>query len=142
VGLGFLLYSILQKLNPRRAKYLADELSRRFPSGSPERFNVALVDGQFDLNLHRVKSALFAFQLPLSKGAILANEARLGKTIETGILPSRLWAEQTTKLLIICAVNLRKQRSQELEDKFFLDSLIPEKELGSLIKKLWEVVCE
>lgn len=109
-----------------QAKYYAYELSRRFPSGSPERFNIALVDAQVDLNPHQVESALFAFQSPLSKGAILADEVGLGKTIEAGILLSQLWAEQRRKLLIICPANLRKQWSQELKDKFFLDSLILE----------------
>lgn len=113
-------------ITPYQAKYYAYELSRRFPSGSPERFNVALVDAQVDLNPHQVESALFAFQSPLSKGAILADEVGLGKTIEAGILLSQLWAEQRRKLLIICPANLRKQWSQELRDKFFLDSLILE----------------
>jgi ERCC4-related helicase len=126
VGLGFLHYTILEKLTSHQAKYFAYELSRRFPSGSPERFNVALVDAQVDLNPHQVEAALFAFQSPLSKGAILADEVGLGKTIEAGILLSQLWAEQKRKLLIICPANLRKQWSQELRDKFFLDSLILE----------------
>lgn len=113
-------------MTPHQAKYFAYELSRRFPSGSPERFNVALVDAQVDLNPHQVESALFAFQSPLSKGAILADEVGLGKTIEAGILLSQLWAEQRRKLLIICPANLRKQWNAELKDKFFLDSLILE----------------
>ena len=113
-------------LTPYQAKYIAHELTKRFPSGSSEKFNVALMDAQVDLNPHQVESALFAFKSPLSKGAILADEVGLGKTIEAGILLSQLWAERRKKLLIICPANLRKQWSQELNEKFFLDSVILE----------------
>jgi ERCC4-related helicase len=113
-------------LTPYQAKYIAYELTRRFPSGSSEKFNVALMDAQVDLNPHQVEAALFAFKSPLSKGAILADEVGLGKTIEAGILLSQLWAERRRKLLIICPANLRKQWSQELLDKFFLESIILE----------------
>ncbi len=116
----------MNELTPYQAKYIAFELTRRFPSGSSEKFNVALMDAQVDLNPHQVESALFAFKSPLSKGAILADEVGLGKTIEAGILLSQMWAERRKKLLIICPANLRKQWSQELYDKFFLDSIILE----------------
>ncbi|MFZ4751903.1 MAG: SNF2-related protein [Chitinophagaceae bacterium] len=118
-----------------QAKYIAYELTRRFPSGSSEKFNVALMDAQVDLNPHQVEAALFAFKSPLSKGAILADEVGLGKTIEAGILLSQLWAERRKKLLIICPANLRKQWSQELLDKFFLDSLILENKNYNVLKK-------
>ncbi len=116
----------MNELTPYQAKYIAYELTRRFPSGSSQKFNVALMDAQVDLNPHQVEAALFAFKSPLSKGAILADEVGLGKTIEAGILLSQLWAERRKKLLIICPANLRKQWSQELLDKFFLESTILE----------------
>ncbi len=116
----------MNELTPYQAKYIAFELTRRFPSGSSEKFNVALMDAQVDLNPHQVESALFAFKSPLSKGAILADEVGLGKTIEAGILLSQMWAERRKKLLIICPANLRKQWSQELYEKFFLGSIILE----------------
>lgn len=117
----------MTNLTPYQAKYIAYELTQRFPSGSSEKFNVALMDAQVDLNPHQVEAALFAFKSPLSKGAILADEVGLGKTIEAGILLSQLWAERRRKLLIICPANLRKQWSQELIEKFFLESMILEK---------------
>lgn len=40
---------------------------------------------QVDLNPHQVEAALFAVKSPLSKGAILADEVDLGKTIEAGL---------------------------------------------------------
>lgn len=109
-----------------QAKYFAYELTRRFPSGSSEKFNITLVDAQVDLNPHQVEAALFAFKSPLSKGVILADEVGLGKTIEAGILLSQLWAERKRNLLVICPANLRKQWSQELLEKFFLESIILE----------------
>jgi len=54
-------------------------------------------DAQVDLNPHQVEAALFAFKSPLSKGAILADEVGLGKTIEAGIILSQLWAERKRK---------------------------------------------
>ena len=75
---------------------------------------------------HQIDAAYFAFRSPFSKGAILADEVGLGKTIEAGIVLSQKWAERKKKLLIICPANLRKQWSQELSDKFFIDSIILE----------------
>ncbi len=125
----------MTELTPYQAKYIAYELTRRFPSGSNEKFNVALMDAQVDLNPHQVEAALFAFKSPLSKGAILADEVGLGKTIEAGILLSQLWAERRRILLIICPANLRKQWSQELYDKFFLESTILENKNFKNFKK-------
>ncbi|MBX0332964.1 DEAD/DEAH box helicase [Pontibacter sp. HSC-14F20] len=122
-------------LTAHQAQYIAYELTRRFPSGSSEKFNAALLDAQVDLNPHQVESALFAFKSPLSKGAILADEVGLGKTIEAGILLSQLWAEKRRKLLIICPANLRKQWSQELWEKFFLESTILERKSFNEFRK-------
>jgi ERCC4-related helicase len=125
----------MNQITSYQAQYIAYELTKRFPSGSSEKFNVALLDAQVDLNPHQVESALFAFKSPLSKGAILADEVGLGKTIEAGILLSQLWAEGRKKLLIICPANLRKQWSQELLDKFFLESIILENKNYKDLKK-------
>lgn len=118
------------------AKYFANDLTRRLPSDSVGKFVASLQDAQVDLNPHQVDAALFAFQSPLSKGAILADEVGLGKTIEAGIILSQKWAERKRKLLIIAPSNLRKQWNQELLDKFFLPSLILEaKSFNEEIKK-------
>lgn len=74
------------------------------------------------MNPHQVEAALFAFKSPYSKGAILADEVGLGKTIEAGILLSQKWAEGKRKNLIFCPSSLRKQWANELEDKFYLKS--------------------
>jgi SNF2 family DNA or RNA helicase len=57
-----------------------------------------LQDAKLDLNPYQVEAALFAFKSPLSKGALLADEVGLGKTIETGIILSQKWAERKRKL--------------------------------------------
>lgn len=114
-------------LTPFQAKYFAYELTRQRPSGDLGKLTASLQDAQVDLNPHQVDAALFAFKSPLSKGAILADEVGLGKTIEAGIILSQKWAERKRKLIVVCPANLRKQWSQELADKFFLPSIILEK---------------
>lgn len=113
-------------LTPHQAKYYAYELTKRCPSDSVEKFSATLLDAQVDLNPHQVEAALFAFKSPLSNGAILADEVGLGKTIEAGLVISQKWAERKRRILIITPANLRKQWSQELQDKFFLPSIILE----------------
>jgi superfamily II DNA or RNA helicase len=117
------------------AKYYAFELTKRCSSDNIEKLTPSLVDAQVDLNPHQVDAALFAFRSPLSKGAILADEVGLGKTIEAGIILSQKWAERKRKILIILPANLRKQWSQELYDKFFIPSLILETKSFNQLRK-------
>ncbi|MBE7558705.1 DEAD/DEAH box helicase [bacterium] len=108
------------------ASYIAHELTRRCASDSVEKLTAVLSDAQVDLNPHQIEAALFAFRNPLSRGAILADEVGLGKTIEAGLLIAQKWAEQKRRILVIVPANLRKQWDQELADKFFLPSAILE----------------
>jgi adenine-specific DNA-methyltransferase len=108
------------------AKYLAYELTRRCPSDSVDKLTGAVAGAQVDLNPHQVDAALFAFNSPLSKGALLADEVGLGKTIEAGLVLSQHWAERKRSILIIVPSNLRKQWYQELTEKFFLPCQILE----------------
>jgi ERCC4-related helicase len=119
-----------------QAKYFAHELTRRLPANDIGKFTASLQDAQVDMNPHQVEAALFAFKSPLSKGAILADEVGLGKTIEAGIIISQKWAERKRKLLIICPASLRKQWNQELSDKFFIPSLVMESKFFNKQKKL------
>ena len=75
-------------LTDYHAKYYAHELTKRCSSDSLETLTASLADAQVDLNPHQVDAALFAFRSPLSRGAILADEVGLGKTIEAGIVLS------------------------------------------------------
>lgn len=108
------------------AKLIAYELTKRCSSDNVEKLASVLADAQVDLNPHQIEAALFAFRNPFSRGAILADEVGLGKTIEAGLLLSQKWAERKRRLLVIVPANLRKQWSQELADKFHLPSVILE----------------
>ena len=99
---------------------------RRCPPDSVEKFAAALADAQVDLNPHQIDAALFAFRSPLSKGALLADEVGLGKTIEAGLVLSQKWAERKRRILVIVPSNLRTQWYQELTEKFFLPCRILE----------------
>lgn len=109
-----------------QAIYLANLLTRRLPANDIDKLTASLQDAQVDLTPHQVEAALFAFKSPLSKGAILADEVGLGKTIEAGIILSQHWSEHKRRLLVICPANLRKQWAGELQEKFFLPSVIME----------------
>src|ERR1700690_1810926 len=108
------------------AKYYGYELTKRCSSDNLEKLAGAVASAQVDLNPHQIDAALFAFKSPLSKGALLADEVGLGKTIEAGLVLSQKWAERKRRILIITPSNLRKQWYQELVEKFFLPCRILE----------------
>lgn len=114
------------KLTAYQQKFLAWQLDRRHSSSDDDKFTSVLAEAQVDLNPHQVDAAIFAFKSPLSKGAILADEVGLGKTIEAALVISQQWAERHRHILIITPATLRKQWSMELEEKFFLPSVILE----------------
>ena len=114
------------KITDLQAKYFAYELTKRCASDSLEKLSSTLSNAQVDLNPHQIEAALFAFRSPLSKGAILADEVGLGKTIEAGLVLSQKWAERKRKILLIVPSSLRKQWNSELQEKFFLPSIILE----------------
>mgnify|MGYP000913908321 FL=1 len=95
--------------SPHQLAYFAHQLTRRAASSSMDRMAGALLDAQVDLNPHQIDAALFATSNPLSKGAILADEVGLGKTIEAGLLIAQKWAERKRRILVITPANLRKQ---------------------------------
>jgi len=126
----------MPKITSYHAKYFAYELTKRCTSNSLEKLSSTLSNAQVDLNPHQIDAALFAFKSPLSKGAILADEVGLGKTIEAGLVLSQKWAERKRKILLIVPASLRKQWSTELQEKFFLPSVILEaKSFNQTIKK-------
>lgn len=114
------------QLTDYHAKYFAYELTKRYSSDNQEKLAGAVASAQVDLNPHQVDAALFAFHSPLSKGALLADEVGLGKTIEAGLVISQMWAERKRRILVITPSNLRKQWHQELSEKFFLPCAILE----------------
>jgi superfamily II DNA or RNA helicase len=86
----------------------------------------SLSTARVDLNPHQIDAALFALGSPLSKGALLADEVGLGKTIEASLALAQRWAERKRRILLVVPASLRKQWSQELFDKFSLPSSILE----------------
>ena len=135
-GLFDKLGEAVMNLTDYHAKYFAHELTKHCASDNLEKLAGVLVDAQVDLNPHQVDAALFAFKSPLSKGAILADEVGLGKTIEAGLVLSQRWAERKRRLLVITPANLRKQWHQELQEKFSLPCRILEsKSYNAIVKQ-------
>ncbi len=123
-------------ITAQHAKFFAHELTKRCSADSIEKLAGTLVDAQVDLNPHQIEAALFAFHSPLSKGALLADEVGLGKTIEAGLVLSQKWAERKRRVLVITPANLRKQWHQEIQEKFFLPCQILEsKSYNAAIKQ-------
>ena len=108
------------------AQYWAHELTRRRASDESDKFSSTFYNATVDLNPHQIDAALFAFRNPLSRGAILADEVGLGKTIEAGLVISQLWAERKRRILCIVPASIRKQWLQELQEKFFVKAAILE----------------
>ena len=79
------------------------DLSHKKSTSDDSRFTGVLSEAKVDMNPHQVEAALFAFKSPLSKGAILADEVGLGKTIEAGIILSELWAEHKRRIIYYCS---------------------------------------
>jgi adenine-specific DNA-methyltransferase len=77
------------QLTDYHARYFAHELTRRHAPDDADKLSRAVAGAQVDLNPHQVDAALFAFRSPLSKGALLADEVGLGKTIEAGLVLSQ-----------------------------------------------------
>lgn len=103
-------------------RYLSEKINSHKAAGNLARLSSVLAKSTIDLNPHQIQAALYAFNSPLSRGAILADEVGLGKTIEAGIILAQLWAEGKHRILIMCPSSLRKQWQDEILTKFGLES--------------------
>ncbi len=103
-------------MTPYHSQYWAHLLTLRGAGGSIENLTRSISNARVDLNPHQVDAALFALRSPLSKGAILADEVGLGKTIEAGIVLSQRWAERKRRMLLITPATLNKRRQKELNE--------------------------
>lgn len=106
------------------AKYYAELLTQKSIGGDVDALSQSLLNASVDINPHQIEAALFAFQSPLSKGVILADEVGLGKTIEAGLVICQYWATGKRKIIIVCPAALRKQWSYEMTEKFGIDNEI------------------
>lgn len=113
--------------------YLAHKLTEKKPISDPEKLNNSIRSANIDLNPHQVDAAIFAFKSPLSRGAILADEVGLGKTIEAGLVIDQLYTEGRKNILILVPASLRTQWQDELTNRFNLPSSILD---GSILKKM------
>ena len=111
-------------MTPYHCQYWAHLLTLKGAGGSIENLTRSISNARVDLNPHQVDAALFALRSPLSRGAILADEVGLGKTIEAGIVLAQRWAERKRRILLIVPATLRKQWQQELDEKFYLPSMV------------------
>ena len=114
----------MSKFTPYHSQYLAHRLT--LAGATDDAFAKSLSTARVDLNPHQVDAALFALASPISKGVILADEVGLGKTIEASLVIAQRWAEHRRRILLIVPASLRKQWSQELQDKFSLPAVIIE----------------
>ncbi len=125
----------MDNYTPHQSRYFAEQILLKRPPSSYESIASAMSGVKVDLNPHQVDAALFAVQSPLSNGAILADEVGLGKTIEAGLVLAQCWAERKRKILLIVPASLRMQWLQELEDKFFIESVLMESIVFNKLRK-------
>jgi len=111
---------------PYHSKYYATQLTLKRPSNSIEKIASSLSGAKVDLNPHQIDAALFALRSPLSNGVLLADEVGLGKTIEAAIVIAQYWAERKRRILLIVPASLRNQWLSELDEKFYIKSVILE----------------
>ena len=104
------------------AKYYVTVLSNRAIGGQIDSLSQSLLNAAVDINPHQIEAALFAFQSPLSKGVIFADEVGLGKTIEAGLVLCQYWAVGKRKIIVICPASIRKQWGYELTEKFGIEN--------------------
>lgn len=111
-------------MNTFALKYWAEKVSLKKSAGQLERLSSLLAKSTIDLNPYQIQAVIYAFNSPLSRGCILADEVGLGKTIEAGIILSQLWLEGKKRILLIVPASIRTQWKQELETHFGLKSTI------------------
>lgn len=120
---------------PYQSQYWAHLLTLKGSSDSVSNLARSIANARVDLNPHQVEASLFALRSPYSKGVLLADEVGLGKTIEAGLVLSQRWAERHRKLLLILPATLRNQWARELEDKFYLPSVILDRREYNRLKR-------
>lgn len=104
--------------------YWSQKLTLKKSAGQLERLTSLLAKATIDLHPHQIHTAMYAFNSPLSRGCIMADEVGLGKTIEAGIVLAQLWLENKRKILLIVPASLRTQWQNELENLFGLKSTV------------------
>ncbi len=125
----------MENYTPHQARYFAEQINLKRSESTIEGLASAMSGIKVDLNPHQVDAALFAMKSPLSNGALLADEVGLGKTVEAGLVLAQYWSERRRHILLIVPASLRMQWRAELNEKFFIDSVIMESSTFNKAKK-------
>lgn len=75
---------------------------------------------------HQIEAFLASLKALKTGGIILADEVGLGKTIEAGLVLKYLLSNNAKRIMIVVPPPLRKQWQDELLEKFYIESYIPE----------------
>lgn len=117
-------------------RYYINILQQKNAGNGVDRICNALFNSKIKLTPHQIQAALFAFNSPLNRGVLLADEVGLGKTIEAGIIISQLWNEGKGRILVVSPASLMRQWENELYDKFHLDSFIMDRKTYNMRQRL------
>lgn len=100
-------------------KYWAYQLTLKGSDRNISDLAVTLNDVKIDMNPKQITAVNDCLRsLRENNGVILADEVGLGKTIEAGIIISKLWQSGKRKILIITPSGLIEQWCKELSEKF------------------------
>ena len=122
---------------PHQSAYFAHWLTQS--SRIDNQISRTMASARVDMNPHQIEAACFALKSPLAKGVLLADEVGLGKTIEASLVIAQKWAECKRHILLVAPASLRKQWSQELQDKFELPSIIIDSKIAKEQRNLGRI---
>ncbi|GHU55767.1 hypothetical protein AGMMS49975_18030 [Clostridia bacterium] len=113
-------------VSPFHAVLNATELTRY--ACNKDRLIPALSAANIEVYPFQVAAAMFALRSPYLKGAVLADEGSLGKTIEALLVISELWLEGKEKILLVVPTQLLPQWTGILDRHFSIPYGIADKE--------------
>jgi len=108
-------------LSPFHALYTAAELNSEMRGKADgSRLIPAFASASVEVYPFQVAAAMFALRSPWLKGAVLADEGSLGKTVEALLVISQMWYEGKERIIIIVPPPLLEQWKRTLETQFSL----------------------
>ena len=110
-------------MHPIHRRDYAEDLVRQRRAGERRRQVSSQRRGRVDPNPHQIDAVMFALRRIPEGGCILADEVRLGKTIEAGLVIAQLLAEGATRILIVVPRPLLGQWQAELVDLFDIEAV-------------------
>ena len=99
------------------AKHFGYELNSLHSVAEAGKLAGKLFDPQVDIRPPQFEAALLGIRSPLSKGANVADEVRLGKITENGFLLLQKWTNAKHRNPIVTPASLRKQWSQKPKEE-------------------------